>query len=152
MTVRIETVNAHPGIFAVGDAPKGIHVDGQTGTATEILSCNQRLPAEPGACPVRTAGQPARLVVTLSGSELFACNPCAGSPLIFELAPVVGGVAGTYVPLTLNGLVSVDIGVEKATIVLRADTAPGEHLLRVHNTLRPETSTPLKVEFGQPAG
>jgi hypothetical protein len=155
MTVEIETVNGHPGIFTVGplgDIPDGTHAGGASGTETRIIDCNQRLPAEPNACPVRTDGDPARLRLLLTGSEVFDCDPCPGSPLIFELAPVVGGVTGAYVPQTLASLVEDSLGVEKATVVLRGDTAPGEYWLRVRNTLQPDFSQRLRVEFGQPVG
>lgn len=155
MVAEIDTVIAHPGIFAIGaigDAPDGVHVDQTSGAATQIVSCNERLPADSGACPVRTNGAPAQLRVALTGSEAFACELCAGSALVFELAPVVGGVTGAYVPQTLASLVSDGTGVEKATIVVRNDTAPGEYRLRARNTTRPELSESRRVELGQPIG
>lgn len=152
MTLPVATVLAHPGIFtvgAIGDAPDGTHTDGATGAVTAIVDCNQRLPADPAACPARTNGQPARLRLSLTGSEAFACEPCTGSRLVFELAPAAGGA---FVQQTLASLVTDGTGVEKATIVLRGDTAAGEYLLRVRNTMLPVFPDPLRVEVGQPVG
>lgn len=150
LMAEVETILSHPGIFAIGDVPKGDHVDGYSGVMTPVITCNERLPADPTTCRVRTLGEPAELLLDLTGAEAFVCDPCAGSPLIFELAPVVGGVVGTYVPQFMGRLIRKSTGVEQARIYLYADAAPGEYLLRVRNTLRPEFPPPLQVEFGQP--
>lgn len=149
LTVEVETVPAHPGIFTVGDAPDGVHVDGYSGNLTPLPACATRLPADPAACAVRTRGDPAVLRLRLTGSDLLACEPCVSTPAVFELAPVVGGVPGAYVPQYLGSLLRESTGVERATVYLNTDTPPGEHLLRVRNLQRPEVSPALRVVFGR---
>ncbi|WP_154814426.1 hypothetical protein [Actinophytocola xinjiangensis] len=152
MTVEVETVPAHPGIFTVGDAPDGDHLDDFGGVTTPIVSCNERLPAEPAVCPVRVFGEPAVLRITLTGSDVLACDPCPTGSIVFELARVTEGVPGPFVQQILGSLVRDGSGIERAKIYMYTDMLPGVYQLRVRNLLRPEFPPVLRVEFGLPVG
>jgi hypothetical protein len=154
--VDMMTVNGHPGIFAVGSAPAGTHVDGDSRLVTPLSSCNDMLPVDPKACPVRTNGEPAELYVRLTGAEPFLCNPCTGNGITFELAPVHDGVVGTYVPQQLGSLIRIDSdgtpsGVQEAKIYVLGSTEAGEYRLRVRTFTTPNPVQQLQVELGQPS-
>jgi len=146
MVQPVLTVNGHPGIFTIGINPDGRHINGLDGKITRLDECA----LAPVVCPVRTQGAPAMLQLRLTGAEMFVCNPCFFTNIIFELAPVVGGVVGTYQQQTVLSVVTVSMGIEEATIRLRPDLAGGEYRLRVRQALRPEFADPLTIRLGPP--
>jgi hypothetical protein len=147
----VVTVATHPGIFSTGNTPSGSHVDAYTGAETPLTTCNSQLPANPAACRPRHQGEIAELVLFLTGSEWYLCNPCSAAGVIFELAPVVNGVVGAYVPQFLGTLLSAGNGMEKARVYLRGDLAGGEYRIRVRNSASADIPAPLTIKFGQPA-
>ena len=149
----LATVPAHPGIFFTGDTPSGVHRDGATGAPTPLTTCNDLLPAGPGACPVRTSGAAATVEISLTGSEAYACGPCGAAGLRFELARLSGGVLGPWTPQTLLSLqpAGQNPGRELATVRLAPATTAGEYRLRVAAPSGPSAAQSLHVEFGQPA-
>jgi hypothetical protein len=146
MSQPVVTVNGHPGIFSIGVNPDGLYLNGLDGKSTRLSECA----AAPAACPVRTQGLPARLRLTLTGAEMFICNPCPFPNILFELALVVNGVVGTYQQQKLLSLTSVSTGMEEADIELLPDLTGGEYRLRVRQTFRPEFADPLTVLLGPP--
>lgn len=150
---NLTTVAAHPGIFFTGDTPSGVHRVGVTGAPTALTTCNDLLPASPGACPVRSSGTSATVEISLTGSETFACSPCGSAGLRFELARFSGGVLGPWTAQHLLSLQPVgrNPGRELAAIRLAPAVDPGEYRLRVVAPAGPSTAQSLHVEFGQPA-
>jgi hypothetical protein len=141
---------AHPGIFTVGEAPAGDHVDGY-GTHTRLSDCPTQLQLNPKACTVRNGNGPSELWLFLTGAEWFRCDPCDTGDIVFELGPSPNAPEPTWVPQTLRRLATSSTGVEQAMVTLRPNTAAGTYYLRVRNNFRPEYPTPLRVELGQPS-
>jgi uncharacterized protein (TIGR03437 family) len=146
---NLTTVATHPGIFSAGSAPSGSHFDIRAPKETILTECASLAP-NPVVCPPRNNGVAAELVLYLTGAEWFVCEPCPQDGLIFELAPVVNGVVGAYVPQTLLMLESTSAGLEKARVRLRTDVAGGENRLRVRNSVSSDIPQPLPIFFGQP--
>lgn len=141
---------AHPGIFTVGEAPAGDHVDAD-GNHIQLSQCRSEIRRNPKACTVRIGNTPSELWVFLTGAEWFVCDPCTTNDIRFELGPSVNAPEPTWVPQTLLRLVTSSTGVEQAMVRLRADTAPGVYYLRVRNNFRPEYPMPLRIDLGQPS-
>jgi len=142
MVQPVVTVNGHPGIFTIGGTADGRHLNGLDMKSTRLDECA----AAPVACPVATQGQPAFLVVRLTGAEMFVCNPCTFTNIIFELAPV----GGSFVSQQVITVTSVGLGVEEAKIRLQSGLLGGEYRLRVKQALRPEFAGPLTLFLGPP--
>lgn len=147
----IRTVTAHPGIFSVGLAPAGSHVDGRSQLVTPIATCLSLLGVDPTVCPVSSGGRPAGLRLYLTGAERFLCDPCGSGPLAFELAPVVGDTVGGFVRQSLVRLVRDSLGVERAEVVVAGSMPAGTYRLRVTSTVSTASPVQLTVGFGRPA-
>ena len=148
----VTVVAAHPGVFISpsGSEPSGHHIDGLTGAVTPLSQCAAMLPANPSVCRSSTLGEAGQLVLHLTGSEWFVCNPCNGTALMVELARVTNGVVGAYMPLFLGSLLRSSTGVETATVYLSPGTPAGEYRLRVRFNGQPVIPPPLTIELGQP--
>lgn len=146
MVQPVVTVNGHPGIFSIGSTADGRHLNGLDMKSTRLDECA----AAPVACPVRTQDHPALLTVRLTGAEMFICNPCTNTNIIFELAAVTGVFVGPYQQQEVVTVINVGLGVEEAKIQLSTNLTGGEYRLRVKQKLRPEFAGPLTLLLGPP--
>jgi uncharacterized protein (TIGR03437 family) len=153
MAQDVETVPDHPGIFAVGDAPAGDHLDGQSGAPTATLAdCNSALPADLTKCPISTNKASAMLKLYLTGADGFRCTgtACDGSNLVFQLAMVTDGTVGDWVQQDLLDLVTDSTGVQRARVRVHGFNDAGEYRIRVRKLNGSDIPPPLTVEFGSP--
>jgi hypothetical protein len=142
------TLGSHPGIFSVGTAPAGSHIDGYSAVRTPLETCAASLPATPGVCRVSTVGEPGVLELFLTGAERFACRPCDPRQIAIELAPA--GAPSMWVPQFLYSLERDGIGTERATVYL-SGIGGGEYLMRVRAASPRQVDQRLRVELGAPA-
>jgi hypothetical protein len=147
MDRTIVTVPAHPGLFAATNgAPAGFHRDTVTGATTSLSDCN----ADPSRCRPRTNGQPAELLLTVTGADFTACNPCFAGFVAVSLAARQGASIGGEVWQTTLSIVRLDTGLEQIRARLRADTAAGEYRIRVWNVWSGYAIQDLTVRLGAP--